>query len=154
MSILNKIADSGAHISWGRHEALKGVVHAVSSAELKLAHDRVSDELKEKNIWVAATEQGVLLSRDWHEPPGVALVSFPDQGTALQVLDEIGANSGSAPYNAGVMPYVDAINSANTNNALLVMVTYDDSTPHYVPISHLSVDESADSNKKPWWKLW
>jgi len=154
MNVLEKKSESGGHISWARHEALKCVVRAASNSELELAHDRVSCELKEKNIWVAINEQGVMLSRDWHESPGVALVSFPDQGTALQVLEEIGANSGQASFNAGTMPYTDAIKSANVNNALLVMVTYDGASPHYVPVTHLGVNKKAAVNKKAWWKFW
>ena len=154
MNVLEKISESGGQISWARHEALKGVVRAASNSELELAHDRVLCELKEKNIWVAINEQGVILSRDWHESPSVALVSFPDQGTALQVLEEIGANSGQTSFNVGAMSYADAIKSANVNNALLVMVTYDGASPHYVPVSHLGVNKEIATNKKAWWKFW
>lgn len=150
MTVLEKIADSGAHISWSRHEALKGVVHASSKSELTLAHERVFNELKEKNIWLAMDKQGVLLSREWPEPPGVALVSFPDQGTALQVLDEIGAKTS---FNAGVISFSDAIKSASKNNALLVMVTYDGVSPHYVPVSQLG-EKKQSEEKKAWWKFW
>ncbi|QDT42747.1 hypothetical protein Pan241w_28360 [Gimesia alba] len=154
MNVLKKISESGGHISWARHEALKGVVHAGSNSELDRAHDRVLCELKEKNIWVAINEQGVMLSRDWPEPPGVTLVSFPDQGTALQVLEEIGANLGQDSFSAGLISYDDAIKSANVNEALLVMVTYDGASPHYVPVSHLAVDKEVAKNKKAWWKFW
>ncbi len=154
MNVLEKISESGGHISWDRHKALKGVVYAGSDSELGLAHDRVLCELQEKNIWVAVNEQGVLLCREWPEPPGVAIVSFPDQGTALQVLEEIGANSGESSFTAGLMSYDDAINSADVNNALLVMVTYDGATPHYVPVSHLAVNNEGTVTKKAWWKFW
>jgi len=151
MSVLEKISNSGGHISWARHEALKSAVHAVSASDLIKAHEHVLAELKEKNIWVAINEKGVMLSREWPEPPGVALVSFPDQGTALQVLEEIGAK---ASFNAGALVYKDAIHSANKNNALLVMVTYDGALPHYVPVSHLSSNEQISEVKKSWWKFW
>ncbi|HAH44606.1 hypothetical protein [Gimesia sp.] len=150
MNVLERISESGGYISWARHEALKAVVHAGSDAELDLAHDRVLCELTEKNIWVAIDEQGVMLSRDWPESPGVALVSFPDQGTALQVLEEIGA----ASFFAGLMSYANAIKSADVNNALLVMVTYDGTSPHYVPVSHLAVNKEVAIDKKAWWKFW
>lgn len=151
MSVLEKMSDSGAHISWSRHEALKGVVRAASNSELELAHEQVLCELKEKNIWLAINEQGVMLSRDWTEPQGAAIVSFPDQCTALKVLEEIGANSS---FNAGAMSYTDAIKSANENNALLVMVTYDGESPHYVPVSHLAKNKQVEEDKKAWWKFW
>ena len=134
MSVLDKIFDNGGYISWSRHEALKEAVQAASTSELEQAHERVLYELKEKDVWLAINEQGVILSRDWPDPPGIALVSFPDQGTAFQVLEEIGAKDS---FNAGVMPYTDAIKSANENNALLIMVTYDEELPQYVPVSHL-----------------
>jgi len=151
MSVLEKISESGGHISWERHKALKGAVLANSPSDLKDAHERVLLELKDKNIWVAINEHGVMLSREWPEPPGVALVSFPDQGTALQVLEEIGAK---ASFNAGSLSYEDAIKSASKNNALLVMVTYDGLSPHYVPVSHLSNNRQGAENKKAWWKIW
>jgi hypothetical protein len=143
MNVLNQISEHGGHISWARHEALLGVVRAHSKHELALAHDRVSRELSNKNIWVAVSEHGVMLSRGWPEAPGVALVSFPDQGTALQVLKEIGAASGSASFHAGAISYADAIESVNANHALLVMVTYDGAAPHYVPISHIRSNEDS-----------
>ncbi|MES3020609.1 MAG: hypothetical protein V4857_03385 [Pseudomonadota bacterium] len=152
MNVLEKRSESGGHISWARHEALRSVVRAASNSERQLAHDRVLYELKGKNIWVAINGQGVLLSRHWPEPPGVALVSFPDQGTALQVLEEIEANTGQAFFNTGAMSYNDAITSANANNALLVMVTYDGPSPHYVPVSH--VNNEVAVNKKAWWRFW
>jgi hypothetical protein len=68
----------------------------------------------------------------------VAIVSFPDQGTAIRVCDEIGASSGSDPYTSGTMLYSQAIDAANSNRALLVMVTYQGGTSYYVPVSHLS----------------
>jgi hypothetical protein len=151
MNVLKKISNDSGHISWARHEALKGAVHAVSALELEKAHERVLGELKERNIWVALNEQGVMLSREWPEPPGVALVSFPDQGTALHTLEEIGAK---ASFNAGALSYEDAMKSANKSNALLVMVTYDGLTPHYVPVSHLSNNKQVAASKKIWWKFW
>lgn len=154
MNVLAKISESGGHISWARHDALKAAVHAGSDSELERAHARVLRELEEKNIWVAVNQQGVLLSREWPEPPGVAIVSFPDQGTAIQVLEEIGANSGQAAFNSGIMSYDDAIKSANHNNALLVMVTYDGATPHYVPVTHLAEYKEVTKTNKAWWKLW
>lgn len=148
MNILDNISERGGHISWARHEALIGVVRARSTHELELAHGRVLRELSNKNIWVAVTEQGVMLSRGWPEAPGVALVSFPDQGTALQVLEDIGAASGSASFRAGALSYADAIESANAHHALLVMVTYDGTTPHYVPISHIPSNENSAVDQK------
>jgi len=154
MSVLEEISESGGHVSWARHEALKGVVHATSDSDIKLAHNRVSNELNDKNIWVAINDQGVMLSRDWPEHPGTAIVSFPDQGTALQVLNEIGVNSKQVCFNAGAMSYSDAIKSANVNNSLLVMVTYDGASPHYVPVSHMNQIQEDKPNKKSWWKFW
>src|SRR5688572_996674 len=115
MDVLKKIAESGGHISWARHEALKDVVNASATSDLQSAHDRLSCELKNKNIWIAVNEQGVMLSRDWPAPPGLALVSFPDQGTALQVLEEIGASSGRDAFKAGAISYADALESASAN---------------------------------------
>src|ERR1700694_2804897 len=105
MTKLEKLSAKGLHISHHRHTVLLKVVHAVSESERQEAHSQVLNELKEKNIWIAITEKGILLSRDWPEPPGRALISFPDQGTALQVLEEIGARSGSTPFNTGTMSY-------------------------------------------------
>ena len=150
MSVLQEISKSGGHVSWGRHEALISAVHAGSASDLAKAHKRILNELKEKNIWMAVNDQGVLLSRQWPNPPGIALVCFPDQGTALQVLDETGANNS---FNAGVLSYENAIKSSNENGALLVMVTYDGSSPQYVPVSHLSNEDYAVS-KKVWWRFW
>ena len=154
MDVLNIISESGGQISWQRHDLLKGVVNAASNEELKRAHEKVYSELKENNIWIATTEQGGLLTREWPEPPGAALVSFPDQGTALHVLEEIGANKQMISYRTGVMSYSDAIKTANSQNVLLVMVTYEGEMPHYAPISHLGVDETVRKDKKAWWKLW
>jgi hypothetical protein len=126
------------HISEHRHIALLRVVQAASDTELQAAHAQLQEKLTDKNIWVAATSRLVLLSRDWPEPPGVAIVSFPDQGTAIRVCDEIGASSVSDPYIPGVMSYSQAIDAANSNRSLLVMVTYNGDTPHYVPVSHVS----------------
>lgn len=148
MNILDDISERGGPIAWARHEALIGVVRAGSVHELALAHGRVLRELSNKNLWVAVSEQGVMLSRGWPEAPGVALVSFPDQGTALQVLEEIGAKSGPASFHAGTISCADAIESANAHHALLVMVTYDGDTPHYVPISHIRSNEDSAADEK------
>jgi hypothetical protein len=125
-------------ISEHRHTALLRVVQAASEVELQAAHTQLHEALADKNIWVAVTSRRVLLSRDWSEPPGVAIVSFPDQGTAVRVCDKIGAYSGLDPYTPGIMLYPQAIDAANSNGALLVMVTYQGDTPHYVLVSHLS----------------
>jgi len=150
MNILKKISENGSHISWERHRELLGVVQSASESDLGTAHKRVLNELHNKNIWVAIDENGVMLSREWPDSPGVAIVSFPDQGTADHVLGEVGAVS----FNSGVVSYSDALKSANTNNALLVMVTYETNKPHYVPISHLGSSEDIDESRRPWWKIW
>lgn len=151
MCILNKISNNGGHISWSRHAALKGVVYAISALELEKAHERVLNGLKEGNVWIALNEQGVMLSREWPEPPREALMCFPDQGTALQTLEETGVK---ASFNVVALSYKDALESSNKNNALLVMVTYDGMSPHDVPISYLSSGNWHMECKKAWWQFW
>jgi hypothetical protein len=124
-------------ISKHRHEALLLVVHATPDS-LQDAHDLLQQRLQDTNIWVAVNDQWVLLSRDWSEAPGKAIISFPDDETATRVCDETGASSADRPFFVGSMPYSQAIEIANQNGALLVMVTYDGDIPHYVPVSHLA----------------
>jgi hypothetical protein len=133
-------------ISDHRHTALLRIVQATPSS-LTEAHALLLEKLRDTNIWVAVNPQRVLLSRDWQEEPGKAIISFPDDETATRVCYETGANAGADPFVAGIMSYTNAIDVANKNGALLVMVTYNGDTPHYVPISHLA-------KRKPCWQFW
>jgi hypothetical protein len=124
-------------ISKHRHEALLRVVRSTPDS-LQDAHDLLHQKLQGTNIWVAVNDRRVLLSRDWYEAPGKAIISFPDDETATRVCGETGASSGDRPFSIGVMSYSQAIDIANQNGALLVMVTYDGDNPYYVPVSHLA----------------
>jgi hypothetical protein len=129
-------------ISDHRHKALLGVVHATPDS-LQGAHTFLHEKLRDTNVWIAVNDQRILLSRDWYEAPGKAIISFPDDETATRVCHDTGASAGDSPFTAALMPYSQAVDVASQNGALLVMVTYDGDNPHDVPVSRL-----ADA--KPW----
>ena len=91
-------------ISDHRHAALLRVVHATPDF-LQEAHALLLQDLRDTNIRVAVNDQHVLLTRDWYESPGKAVISFPDDETATRVCDESGASAAENPFTAALLPY-------------------------------------------------